>query len=196
MTIAALVQSYGPSIVTGLVTIEGLGLPVPGELGLVTAAAFAGQGHVSLTAVILASWIGTILGGAGGYWVGRTSGLVLVERYGHYLGLTSQRLGHAREFFENHGAKTIIVARFIAVLRVVAGLFAGVASMRFGVFFLFNAIGGLLWSVAFGLLGYECGQRLPLLEHSMREITVGVVIVAVVVGFVLWRRRANRIAAP
>lgn len=194
MSVATLVETYGPAIVTVLVTIEGLGIPVPGELGLVTAAAFAGQGHVSLVAVILASWIGTILGGTGGYWIGRTGGLALVERYGHYLGLTPNRIGHAREFFDSHGAKTIIVARFIAVLRIVAGIFAGVASMRFVLFFLYNAVGGLLWSAAFGGLGYLFGQQLPLLERYLREVAIGVVAIVLVVGAVIvWRRRGRSV---
>lgn len=193
MSIASLAESYGGAFVAALVTIEGLGIPVPGELALVTAAAFAGQSHSSLISIIAASWLGTILGGTGGYWMGRTGGLALIERYGHYVWLTPKRVGHAREFFDDHGAKTIIVARFIAVLRVVAGIFAGVASMRFVVFFAFNALGGLLWSVVFGVLGYEFGQQLPLLERYLREVTVGVVVLVLIVGAVLlWRHRVKQ----
>lgn len=191
LTIASLVSNYGYGIVTLLVTVEGFGVPVPGELALVIAAGFAGEGALSLTGVIIASWIGTIFGGSGGYWLGRTGGRSLLQRYGPRIGITEQRLQRTKRYFTDHGAKTIIVARFIALLRMLASLVAGITHMPFGVFTLCNAVGGLLWSVVFGILGYFFGSHWPLLEHIIHRVgivTLGIVVVTIA-GIVIWRRR-------
>jgi membrane protein DedA with SNARE-associated domain len=146
---------------------------------------------MAIGGVIAAAWAGTIAGGAGGYWVGRYGGLTVIRRFGHWFGMSEARLEHARVFFERHGVKTVIIARFIAILRMVAGVLAGVTQMPFGVFSLCNAIGGLLWSVTFGALGYIFGQNLPRLEHYVRGGSVGVLagIAAVLVVLWIWRRR-------
>jgi membrane protein DedA with SNARE-associated domain len=168
-----------------------MGVPVPGELALLTAGAFAGQGDISLIGVIISSSIGTIIGGSGGYWLGRTGGLSLIERYGHLIGIDDKKLGDARSYFVSHGAKTIILSRFIAILRIMAGLMAGVVHMSFGLFTVCNAIGGIIWSVAFALLGDVFGSNLPLLEHYVHRIGLATVIMVALVlaAFLVWRRR-------
>lgn len=170
-----------------------MGVPLPGELVLVTAGAFAAQGEITLLNVILASWLGTILGGTGGYWIGRHGGATAIKRFGHYFGLTDAGLAKARLFFDQHGAKTVIIARFIALLRIIAGILAGATGMSFGLFTVCNALGGLIWSVVFGVLGYLFGQNLPLLEHYMRRGSIGAGIMALVAIAVIliWKRRRS-----
>jgi membrane protein DedA with SNARE-associated domain len=173
------------------VTIEGMGAPLPGEVVLLTGAAFAAQGHLDIVGVVIASWIGTLLGGTGGYWIGRVGGAPLLARYGHWVGLNPTRVAWAHDYFERHGAKTVLVARFVAVLRMIAGLLAGITRMSFGVFTLANAVGGALWSIAFGALGYIFGRNLPMLESYLRRFSLGAFVLAVIVaiGMWLWRRR-------
>jgi membrane protein DedA with SNARE-associated domain len=168
-----------------------MGAPLPGEVVLLTGAAFAAQGHLEIVGVVAASWIGTLLGGTGGYWIGRIGGAPLLTRYGHWVGLNPARIAWAHEYFERHGAKTIVVARFVAVLRMVAGILAGITRMSFGVFSISNAVGGALWSIAFGALGYVFGRNLPMLEHYLRRFSLGALVLAiiVVIGMWLWRRR-------
>lgn len=168
-----------------------MGVPLPGEVVLLTGAAFAAQGHLDIRGVVLASWIGTILGGTGGYWVGRTGGAPLLTRHGHWVGLNPARIAWAHDFFDRHGAKTILIARFVAVLRMIAGILAGITRMSFAVFCIANAIGGILWSVAFGALGYIFGSNLPLLEHYLRRFSLAALVLAVIVavGMWQWRRR-------
>lgn len=190
LNIAGLVATYGYGVVAGMVAIEGLGVPVPGELALLTAAAFAAQGDLTLGGVVVAATCGAIVGGSGGYWVGRSGGLALIRRWGHWVGFTERRLLWAREFFAAHGTKTVVIARFITVLRVVVGVLAGVTHMRFAVFLVANALGGALWAIAFGGLGYVFGRNLDRLEHLIRHGTVGV-LAAIVLGIgalVAWRR--------
>jgi membrane protein DedA with SNARE-associated domain len=167
-----------------------MGIPVPGELALLTAGAFAGQGDISVVGVIVASSIGTIVGGSGGYWLGRTGGLSLIERYGHLIGINEAKLKDARAYFVSHGAKTILIARFIAILRILAGIMAGVVHMSFGLFTVCNAVGGIIWSIVFALLGDAFGSNLPLLKHYLHRAGLLTVILLVVVlaAVFLWRR--------
>jgi membrane protein DedA with SNARE-associated domain len=169
-------------MVVVLVAIEGIGVPVPGELALVIAGAFSGNGDLSIVGVILASWLGTILGGCGGYWLGRTGGLSILERYGHRIGINDEKLRRGRQYFNDHGVKTIIVSRFIAILRMLASLLAGVAHMPFGLFALCNAVGGIVWSVVFALLGNFFGSHWPLLEHFIHR--AGVLALGIVIGVI------------
>ncbi len=170
-----------------------MGVPLPGELVLVTAAAFAAQGDLTIINVVLAAWAGTIVGGTGGYWIGSRGGAIAIERFGHRFGLTEKRVAKARTFFEQHGAKTVIIARFIAILRMIAGILAGATGMSFGLFTVCNAVGGLIWAATFGALGYLFGQNLPLLEHYLRRGSLGSLIAfaVAVIAFLIWRRRRS-----
>ena len=187
-----LIKEYGYVIVALLVAAENLGLPLPGESALITAAAFAARGHLWLPGVIIASTAGTIVGGSGGYWIGRAGGLRLVHRIGKFIRVSDADIQKGHEFFEKHGAKTVFLARFIAILRIVVGLLAGVSEMPFLRFTLYNALGGACWSVAIGLLAYTFGANLPRLHRLLGTgglIAAGVVLLAILVAFRLRRRR-------
>jgi membrane protein DedA with SNARE-associated domain len=196
--VADLVHTYGNVAVAGLITLEGMGLPLPGEIALITAAAFAAHGDFGIAGVAGAAWIGTIAGGTGGYWMGRSGGIAFVRRYGRWAGLTAEREIVARAFFAKHGVRTILVARFVAILRMIAGILAGSAEMPFGLFFVCNAIGGLVWSVAFATLGYLFGRHLPQLEGDLKEGSFGLLLVIVLIGVIVWlyRRRQREKAPP
>jgi membrane protein DedA with SNARE-associated domain len=187
-----LIKEYGYVIVALLVAAENLGLPLPGESALITAAAFAAHGHLWLPGVIIASTAGTIVGGSGGYWIGRAGGLRLVHRIGKFIRIGDADIQKGHEFFEKHGAKTVFLARFVAILRIVVGLLAGVSEMPFLRFTLYNALGGACWSVAIGLLAYTFGANLPRLHRLLGTgglIAAAVVLLAILVAFRLRRRR-------
>lgn len=173
-------------------------MPLPGEIVLLTASAVAAEGDLSIVTVVLAAWAGTVAGGTGGYWIGRFGGMALLHRHGRWVGMNPARLATAHAFFEKNGARTVIVARFVAVLRMIVGIVSGAAGMSFTTFEICNAIGGLLWATTFATLGYSFGRELPLLEHYLRGGAFVLLAVVVVVGVGVWlyRRRQSRIAQP
>jgi len=188
-----LIESYGYAIVVVLVFAEGVGLPLPGETALLTAAAVAAQSHrLSIVGVIIASCLGAAGGGVGGYWIGKSRGLAFLEHRGRFIGITKQRIGRARKFFTEHGPKAVFFARFIAILRMFAGLLAGVTNMRLGTFMLWNALGAITWSILFGALGYVFGNNLPRLEHLVGRTSLIAFVVVVLVGIIVWHHRCSR----
>lgn len=192
-TIGHLIGTYGYGILFVLVAVESLGIPLPGETALVTAAAFAARGGLNVELVALVGLVAAIIGDNSGYWLGRTGGLQLVERYGHHVGLNQQKLTKVRGFYERHGSKTVLIGRFIAILRSWAAVLAGVMHMSYPRFVAFNAAGCILWTSVFTTVGYLFGRHLPLLEKYIREIgiaTAVIVVIAIVVFVVRHRRRS------
>lgn len=189
-TIETLISSYGYLVVFFIVGLESLGVPLPGETVLVTASAYAARGHLSIVGVVLAAIAGAILGDNGGYWIGRKGGTALVHRYGRVLHLDDAKLARIHAFFEKHGAKTVFIGRFVAVLRTWAAFFAGAGQMPYGAFMRYNALGGVTWAIAFGSLGFLFGRNLPLLEHYLGQASTALVLLAalVVLLVLLWRR--------
>ncbi len=185
-TIAGLIGSYGYVVIFLLVGLESLGIPLPGETALVSAAALAALGHLSIAAVIATAIAAAIIGDNGGYWIGRRGGIALVRRYGRLLHLNESHLGRAHTFFARHGPKTVFLGRFIALLRTWAAVLAGAAHMPYGTFMFYNALGAVSWAVIVGTLSYGFGRNLPQFEHYVGQASLaGVLLVALVVGLAL-----------
>jgi membrane protein DedA with SNARE-associated domain len=176
------VAHYGYLIVALFLFVEGAGLPVPGETALVTAAALAGRGTLSLVGVIIAGCAGTIAGGHAGYWIGARGGAALVKRHGRWFGVTEKRLERTHEFFAHHGAKTVALGRFVAFVRSFVGIFAGVSGMPMGKFAAYNALGGSVWVATFSVLGYAFGKNLPRLVRYMGRVSL---LLAILIAFIV-----------
>lgn len=183
--LSMLIATYGYIIVLLFVMGESLGLPLPGETVLVTAAAFTARGTLWLPGVIAAAVIGAIVGDAGGYWIGRTGGVALVQRYGRYVRINAATLERAQQFFARHGPKTVFLGRFVALLRMWAAVLAGVSHMPYRVFTFYNVLGALCWASLFGALGAFFGANLPALEHAIGRAGLLIALLVVVVGAVL-----------
>src|ERR1043166_4044770 len=156
-TLNELLAGYGYLAIALLLFVESIGIPIPGETALITAAALAGAGKMSVFGVFVAASVGTIAGGMTGYWMGARGGAAIINRFGRALRLDESRLSRARAFFDQHGPSALIVGRFIAVVRSFLGIFAGVALMPRRRFALYNALGGLVWSLAFTTVGFVAG---------------------------------------
>jgi membrane protein DedA with SNARE-associated domain len=183
---------YGYWAVFFGVMLENAGLPVPGETILLVAGFFCTEDHLSMPLVMLVAATGAVCGDNIGFAVGHHYGRSILLRFGKYVFLTPKRLEHMENYFQSHGNKTILVARFITGLRVFAALLAGASMMRWRVFLVYNVAGAVLWSVVITSLGYLFGQSLPLLVHWVGRSGTVLLIVGVVVAIVVWRIHAHR----
>jgi membrane protein DedA with SNARE-associated domain len=187
VTLTALVSTFGYWLVFGLILLEGLGLPLPGETMLIVAGAYASKGHLSMVGVILAGLLGAIVGDMGGYWIGHSGGAALMahifgNRYESHL-----QKGHA--FFDRYGPPAVLFARFVPVVRVISANLAGMTKMNFGLFGLFNVIGGLAWATVMGVLGYFFGNNLAALDRLLQRLGLGMVVVIAFLALAVWVAR-------
>jgi len=184
-----LLATYGYLAVFFFVGVEGIGIPVPGETMLVTAAIYSGTtGRLSIVGVIAASAAGAIVGNNIGYVIGRTGGYPLLRRYGRYIALEEKRLRLGQYFFDKHGSKVVFFGRFIAVLRIFAAFLAGVNRMHWRRFLIFNAAGGIIWSTIYGVAAYLLGKQLLRLSGPV-DLALVIVAVAVVIAVIVFLRR-------
>ena len=153
-----LVTSYGYWAVAGVVALESMGIPLPGEAVLIMASVYAGAHDGNITLVIAAAAAGAIIGDNIGYVLGREFGYRLLLRFGSYLGLTESRVKLGQYLFLKHGTKVVFFGRFIAVLRVLAAFLAGVNRLAWRRFLVANAAGGILWATLIGLAAYTFGK--------------------------------------
>jgi membrane protein DedA with SNARE-associated domain len=185
----SLLATYGYLAVFFFVGIESIGIPVPGETMLVTAAIYAGTtGRLSIFWVIVASAAGAIVGDNIGYTIGRTGGYRLVKRYGRYIRLEENRLRLGQYLFHKHGSKVVFFGRFISVLRIFAAFLAGVNRMHWRRFLIFNAAGGIIWSTLYGMAAYLLGQQLLRLSGRV-DLALAIVGVAVIIAVIVFLRR-------
>jgi membrane protein DedA with SNARE-associated domain len=193
---------HGYWVVTLAVALESMGVPFPGETALLAAAIFAGTtGQLNIVGVILAAAIGAILGDNIGFGVGHFGGYPLLHRLARLFRIRASALAYARRYFERHGDKTVFLGRFFSLLRTYVAFLAGVNRMPWRVFLLWNALGGICWSILYGVLGYVLGQNLPLLGHVLGILgTAGIVLLVLFVlgAITLWivhRRREDQALA-
>jgi membrane protein DedA with SNARE-associated domain len=196
-TLEPTLNQYGYLAVAGLVLIEDFGVPVPGETVLILGAVYAGSGRLNIALVALLGFLGAVLGDNIGFAVGHFGGRRLVERYGRYVFLTPERLDRATRFFERHGGKIIVVARFIEGLRQANGIIAGTTGMHWARFLLFNAIGAALWVAVWTSIGYFSGSHINTIYNDATRydtylaIAVGALLLAYIARRVVRARRAR-----
>jgi membrane protein DedA with SNARE-associated domain len=183
---------YGYWAVFFGVMLENAGVPVPGETILLIAGYFASSGHFHLALVMLIAASGAVIGDNIGFAIGHHYGRATLLRFGKYVFLTPKRFQRIENYFESHGNKTILVARFITGLRVFAALLAGASKMPWRIFFFYNVAGAILWSVVITLLGFLFGHSLPLLVKWVGRSGTILLIVIIVTGVIIWRIRSHR----
>lgn len=185
-----LIAAHGYWIVAGIVGIESMGVPAPGETALVTAAIYAGTTHrLSIVVLIAAAALGAIIGDNLGYLIGRRFGYELLLRHGRRIGIDERRLKLGRFLFERHGGKVVFFGRFMAVLRALAGVLAGAGCMPWRRFLAFNAAGGIAWAVLYGTAAYGFGDRIERVRGPLA--VTGIIIAVFVVGAVWWWLRGH-----
>ena len=197
-TLEPTLDHYGYLAVVGLVFIEDFGVPVPGETILILSAVYAATGRLNVFVVALLGFCGAVLGDNVGFAIGHFGGRPLVERYGRYIFLTPARFDRGTAFFERHGGKIIIAARFIEGLRQANGIIAGTTGMHWRRFLIFNTIGAALWVAVWVSIGYFSGSHIDSIYNTATRystyfaIAAAVFIGAVIARHVIRARRARR----
>lgn len=186
-TLLGLFKDYGYWVVFFGVMLENAGLPVPGETILLAAGFFASDGSFRLPVVMSVAAFGAIIGDNIGFAIGRRFGRGLLISYGKFFFLTKRRLVKMTRFFESHGDKTILVARFITGLRVFAAILAGASDMPWPRFVIYNATGALLWATVIATVGYFFGSSWPLLEKWVGRSGMVLLVVALVALVISWK---------
>jgi membrane protein DedA with SNARE-associated domain len=177
-----------------LETGAGVGLIAPGELVVILGGVSAGQGEIELVPLIAIVWACAVTGDLTSYALGRRLGRDFLVRHGPTVGITRGRLEQVERFFDAHGGKTIILGRFVGLVRALAPFIAGASRMSAGRFIGFTTVAAGLWSVTFCLLGYAFRQSLDQLIAITQQgtLALGVTIAVGVAAIVVYRRARPR----
>jgi membrane-associated protein len=187
-------EDVGLPVVFLLIAIETMGIPVPGETALVTAAIVASRGRLDIEVVIAVAAAAAILGDNVGFAIGRKLGRRLLTAPGPFLHHRRRVIAVGEPFFDRHGPKAVFLGRWVTGLRITAAWMAGVTRMSWPVFLFWNALGGIAWAASIGLFAYFAGHTAEKLIHLAGLGGAALVILA---GVVLWfvlrarRRRAE-----
>ncbi len=172
-----------------------VGFFLPGDSLLVTAGVFSAAGHLELWTLLAAVTAAAIVGDQVGYWIGYRAGPLLFRREDSLL-FKRRHLLRAHAFYERHGGKTIILARFMPIIRTFAPVVAGVGEMRYRRFVAFNVVGGFLWVWSMALLGFSLGHTIPDIDRHIHLVILVVVFLSILPGIIEFLRSRGRVADP
>jgi membrane protein DedA with SNARE-associated domain len=194
------ITQYGYIAVFLLMLAESACIPVPSEVimmfgGALAGGAFAtgaGATHPLLAGIVAAGVLGNVAGSYIAWGVGKYAGQAAIHRWGRKIGIRDHEIDRATAWFERHGPVAVLVGRVIPVIRTFISLPAGFADMPAGKFGLYTTLGCIPWTAALAIAGYALGanwQNVANDFHGPTYAIAGIVVVGLVVGFILYRRR-------
>ena len=178
--VRGLIQWGGVLLVSAIVFVEtGLfvGFFLPGDSLLVTAGVFAGAGQVKLTWLLTVVALCAVAGDQLGYWIGRRAGVSLYSRKDSRF-FRKRHLENAHSFYEKYGGKTVILARFVPIIRTFCPPVAGAAKMSYRRYLAYDIFGGILWVWSMSLLGYFLGRTVPNIDRRIHYVIAAVIFVS------------------
>lgn len=181
-----LIKTVGYLGVFGIIFAESglfVGFFLPGDSLIFTAGFLASQGFLNFYILAVGTFTAAVIGDSVGYAFGRKVGPAIFTKDDSIF-FNKDHLTRSKAFYEKHGGKTIILARFIVFVRTFAPILAGVGQMRYSVFLTYNVIGGLLWAVGLSASGYFLGAIIPNVDHYILPIILSIVVVSVLPGLV------------
>lgn len=190
-----LVEVVGLAGVAAIVFAESgllIGFFLPGDSLLFTAGFLASQGAFSIIPLVLVCFAAAVVGDSVGYAFGHRVGRRIFTKDDSLL-FHRTNLLRAEQFYTRHGGKTIILARFLPIVRTFAPILAGVGAMAYPRFLAYNVVGGALWAIGLTILGYFLGSAIPDVDRYLLPIVVGIIVLSVLptVAHVL-RHREDR----
>src|ERR1035437_7293527 len=178
--VRGLVEQGGTILVCVIVFIETgmfVGFFLPGDSLLVTAGVFAAAGQLHLAELLALVPLCAIVGDQIGYWIGRKAGQALYHREDSLV-FRRRHLDRAHQFYEKYGGKTVILARFVPVVRTFCPPVAGAALMPYGRYFVFDVAGGFLWVGSMILGGYFLGSMIPNIDQRIHYVIAAVIFLS------------------
>jgi membrane-associated protein len=192
----AFFQQYGYWTIAIALLLENAGIPVPGETVLLFASFLAySEQSLHLPYIILIGIVACTVGDNIGYAIGRRGGRPLLERYQRFFRIRNETIAKGERLFGKYGSVTVLFARFVFGLRIIAGPLAGVLQMPWKQFAVFNFLGAIIWVTVISCVGYFVGTEWTELLRVMKHINTGVLIVAALVVAVIWLRKIMRKSA-
>lgn len=190
-----LIQSAGYFGISAIVFAESgllIGFFLPGDSLLFTAGFLASQGFLNIWMLCGLTFVCAVAGDSVGYAFGKKVGPMIFKREDSRF-FHKDHLDRAKKFYEKYGAKTIVIARFMPVVRTFAPIVAGVGTMRYRTFLAYNLIGGLLWAVGVTLLGYFLGNVIPNVDRYLLPIIGLIVLVSILPPvYHVWKERHKK----
>jgi membrane-associated protein len=178
--VQGLIEWGGTLLVCIIVFIETgffVGFFLPGDSLLVTAGVFAASGQLHIAELLLLVPLCAIAGDQIGYWIGRQAGQALYRREDSLI-FRKKHLQRAQEFYKKYGGKTVILARFIPIVRTFCPPVAGAAQMPYGRYFAYDVAGGLLWGGGMVLGGYTLGRQIPNISQNIHYVIAVVILLS------------------
>lgn len=188
-------STLGYIAVALFVGIEGIGIPIPGETMLITAAVFAAEGHLSIAGVIAAAAVGAIIGNTIGFGVGWFGGYPLLRRFGKYVRLNEPQLKVGRYIFKRYGSKVVFFGRFVSILRTYLAFLAGANRMPWPRFLLAVTSGAIVWAAAYGLAAYALGSQISHLSLPVEIAFIALAVVLIIAGIIFIRFQGKKLEA-
>jgi membrane protein DedA with SNARE-associated domain len=192
-TLQEVIGRWGYLVIFAAMLLENAGLPLPGETVTLLGGYAAGSGQLNVLGVMGAAAGGAVLGDNIGYWVGRRLGWGLILKVGRWLGQSPAQLEKLRDQFLRHAGKSVLLGRFVAVLRVVAGPMAGAVGMPYPKFLLCNVVGATLWATTMVSLAWLGGRWIPVERMVKGVVEFGLGALVLVALIVLLPRLLSRL---
>ncbi len=175
-----------------------VGFFLPGDSLLITAGIFAGAGKLDIIWLNIILIIAAIVGDSVGYWFGQKVGKKLFTRsHSHFF--KKKHLLRAKAFYDRHGGKTIIIARFVPVIRTFAPIVAGATDMHYRKFLSYNIFGGAFWVLSMTMIGYFLGSTVPDMEKNIGPLVLVVIILSLlpaIIGYMREKKRERSLPIP
>jgi membrane-associated protein len=190
--VRGLIEWGGTLLVCLIVFVETgmfVGFFLPGDSLLVTAGVFAGAGELKLASLLSFVSLCAIAGDQLGYWIGRRAGASLYRREDSRF-FKKRHLERAHEFYERYGGKTIVLARFVPIIRTFCPPVAGAAKMSYAKYLTYDIFGGILWVWGMVLVGYTLGRTIPNVDKKIHYIIAIVIVVSLLpAAYHAWKAR-------
>ncbi|OGM32532.1 hypothetical protein A2803_03435 [Candidatus Woesebacteria bacterium RIFCSPHIGHO2_01_FULL_44_21] len=168
------------------------GFFLPGDSLLFTAGFLASQGFFDERVLIPLFAIAAILGDSAGYWIGAKAGKWLMRQKESFF-FKKSYIERARKFYDKHGGKTLILARFVPAVRTFVPIVAGMTGMNYSKFLTYNVVGGILWGSGVSAAGYFLGSRIPHVDRYLLPIILVIIFVSVLPGLIHMRKDILRL---